>query len=159
MRACYERYDIVRMDHFRGFDEYYSIPAEDENAVGGHWEKGPGMELFHTLEQVLGERPVIAEDLGFMTPGVEKLVADSGYPNMKVIEFAFDERDTGNDLSLEWRPAICRTLTRRIVWFIPARTTMKPWRHGMRSSETARNPTCWLIWIKRSLERTGFPAI
>ena len=89
MRACYERYDIVRMDHFRGFDEYYSIPAEDENAVGGHWEKGPGMELFHTLEQALGERPVIAEDLGFMTPGVEKLVADSGYPNMKVLEFGF----------------------------------------------------------------------
>ena len=96
MKHCYELYDVVRIDHFRGFDEYYSIPYGDKTAVNGHWEKGPGIELFRTLEQRLGHKEVIAEDLGMMTDTVRQLVKDSGYPNMKVIEFAFDERDTGN---------------------------------------------------------------
>lgn len=96
MNHCYQLYDVVRIDHFRGFDEYYSIPFGEETAVNGHWEKGPGMELFSTLEKKLGKREVIAEDLGLMTPSVEKLVADSGYPNMKVLEFAFEpDKDTG----------------------------------------------------------------
>lgn len=96
MAHCYRLYDVVRIDHFRGFDEYYSIPAEAETAMEGHWEKGPGMELFRVLERKLGRREVIAEDLGLMTPTVEQLVADSGYPNMKVLQFAFDpEEDSG----------------------------------------------------------------
>lgn len=96
MAYCYKLYDVVRIDHFRGFDEYYSIPAGSETAMEGHWEKGPGMELFHALERKLGRREVIAEDLGLMTPTVERLVADSGYPNMKVLQFAFDpEEDSG----------------------------------------------------------------
>lgn len=93
MEYCYRLYDVVRIDHFRGFDEYYSIPFGDETAVNGHWEKGPGMDLFRVLEEKLGKRAVIAEDLGLMTPSVEKLVADSGYPNMMVLEFAFDPED------------------------------------------------------------------
>lgn len=96
MAHCYQLYDVVRIDHFRGFDEYFSIPYGAETAVEGHWEKGPGMDLFRTLEYRLGRREVIAEDLGFMTPTVEQLVRDSGYPNMKVLEFAFQpEKDTG----------------------------------------------------------------
>ena len=93
---CFELYDVLRIDHFRGFDEYYAIPFGEENAVNGWWEKGPGMDLFRTLNHRLGERPIIAEDLGYMTPSVKQLVADSGYPNMRVLEFAFDARDTGN---------------------------------------------------------------
>jgi len=93
---CFDLYDVVRIDHFRGFDEYYAIPYGDEDAVNGRWEKGPGMDLFRTLNQRLGEREIIAEDLGFMTETVRQLVKDSGYPNMRVLEFAFDERDTGN---------------------------------------------------------------
>ena len=93
---CFELYDVVRIDHFRGFDEYYAIPYGDEDAVNGKWEKGPGMDLFNTLNHRLGEREIIAEDLGFMTETVRQLVKDSGYPNMRVLEFAFDERDTGN---------------------------------------------------------------
>mgnify|MGYP002646606672 CR=1 FL=1 len=89
-------YDVVRIDHFRGFDEYFSIPYGAETAVEGHWEKGPGMDLFWKVREALGEKPVIAEDLGYMTDTVKHLVAESGYPNMKVLEFAFDERDTGN---------------------------------------------------------------
>ena len=93
---CFNLYDVVRIDHFRGFDEYYSIPFGDETAENGHWEKGPGMDLFRTIEYHLGQKQIIAEDLGFMTDSVRQLVKDSGYPNMKVLEFAFDCRDTGN---------------------------------------------------------------
>ena len=95
MWYSYKLYDLVRIDHFRGFDEYFSIPADKGHAKYGHWEKGPGMDLFNTIRRELGERGVIAEDLGLMTDSVRKLVKDSGYPNMKVIQFAFDKDDIG----------------------------------------------------------------
>ena len=90
---CFKLYDVVRIDHFRGFDEYYSIPFGDETAERGHWEKGPGMELFHALRRQLGDKEIIAEDLGFLTDSVVQLLKDSGYPGMKVLEFAFDPRE------------------------------------------------------------------
>lgn len=90
VKHCFNLYDIVRIDHFRGFDEYYSIPFGDKTARNGHWVKGPGIELFQVLRAKLGELKIIAEDLGLQTPTVEKLLADSGYPGMKVLEFAFD---------------------------------------------------------------------
>ena len=93
---CFELYDVVRIDHFRGFDEYFSIPYGSETAVEGHWEKGPGIELFRAVEQALGKREIIAEDLGYMSDTVRQLVRDSGFPGMKVLEFAFDSRDTGS---------------------------------------------------------------
>lgn len=92
---CFELYDIVRIDHFRGFDEYFSIPYGDKTAANGHWEKGPGIELFRAIECSLGKKEVIAEDLGYMTDSVRNLVRETGFPNMKVLEFAFDSRDTG----------------------------------------------------------------
>ena len=95
---CFKLYDIVRIDHFRGFDEYYSIPYGDETAEFGHWEKGPGIDLFNALKEALGEVPVIAEDLGFLTPTVLQLVKDTGYPGMKVLEFAFDSREESDYL-------------------------------------------------------------
>lgn len=88
-------YDVLRIDHFRGFDEYYSIPYGAADAKNGHWEKGPGLDLFNCMKYQLGERSVIAEDLGFMTDSVRQLVHDSGFPGMKILEFAFDARDTG----------------------------------------------------------------
>ena len=88
-------YDVVRIDHFRGFDEYFSIPYGAETAVDGHWEKGPGIELFWRVREALGGKPVIAEDLGYVTDTVRDLVRDSGFPGMKVLEFAFDSRDSG----------------------------------------------------------------
>ena len=93
---CFELYDVVRIDHFRGFDEYFSIPYGSETAVDGHWEKGPGIELFRAVEQALGKREIIAEDLGYMSDTVRQLVRDSGFPGMKVLGFAFDSRDTGS---------------------------------------------------------------
>lgn len=96
LRQCFALYDVVRIDHFRGFDEYYAISYGDKTAKNGHWEQGPGMDLFRAVEAALGKREVIAEDLGFMTDSVRQLVRDSGFPNMKVLEFAFDSRDTGS---------------------------------------------------------------
>ncbi len=92
---CFRLYDVVRIDHFRGFDEYFSIPAKDKTAVNGHWEKkGPGIELFQAIKARLGEKPIIAEDLGYVSDTVRRMVKESGYPNMKVLEFAFDSRDS-----------------------------------------------------------------
>lgn len=87
---CYKLYDVVRIDHFRGFDEYYNIPFGDPTAEFGVWEKGPGYELFRVLKEKIGKKQVIAEDLGFLTPSVIKLVKKTGYPGMKVLQFAFD---------------------------------------------------------------------
>lgn len=88
-------YDVVRVDHFRGFDEYYAIPYGDKTAEYGHWEKGPGIEIFRKMQQWFecGELPIIAEDLGFLTPTVLELVRESGFPGMKVLEFAFDDTE------------------------------------------------------------------
>lgn len=93
---CFELYDVVRIDHFRGFDEYYSIPYGDATAVNGHWDKGPGLSLFQKVEECLGWHEVIAEDLGYVTDSVRELVKNTGFPGMKVLEFAFDSRDTGS---------------------------------------------------------------
>lgn len=90
MEQCATLYDMVRVDHFRGFDEYYAIPAQDKTAEFGAWEKGPGIALFEALAPCMEGLEIIAEDLGFMTPTVLKLVADSGFPNMKVLQFGFD---------------------------------------------------------------------
>lgn len=95
---CYRLYDMVRIDHFRGFDEYYSIPYGDETAEFGHWEKGPGYEIFKAFKKALGSKPVIAEDLGFLTDSVIKLVKKTGYPGMKVLLFAFDSREPSDYL-------------------------------------------------------------
>ena len=96
MWYCFQMYDVVRIDHFRGFDEYYSIPFGSENAKNGHWEKGPGIDLFRCMERRLGRHEVIAEDLGYVTDSVRERVRESGFPGMKVLEFAFDSRDSGS---------------------------------------------------------------
>ncbi len=87
---CFDIYDIVRIDHFRGFDEYWAVPYGDETAENGEWKPGPGYKLFEVMKKTLGNRAVIAEDLGFLTPGVLKLVKKTGYPGMKILQFAFD---------------------------------------------------------------------
>lgn len=89
IRHCKQLYDVIRIDHFRGFDEYWSIPYGDETAAGGKWEKGPGIELFRTIEANVENLQIIAEDLGFLTETVLELLEESGYPGMKVLEFAF----------------------------------------------------------------------
>ncbi len=82
-------YDVVRIDHFRGFDTFYSIPAKDETAENGVWEKGCGIDMFNAVKKELGSVRIIAEDLGFITESVRKLLDDSGFPGMKMLEFGF----------------------------------------------------------------------
>ena len=90
IRHCLKLYDVVRIDHFRGFDEYYSIPYGNETAVDGAWMPGPGMDFFSTIEEKLGKLNIIAEDLGFLTESVLQMLSASGFPGMKVVQFAFD---------------------------------------------------------------------
>lgn len=91
-------YDLLRIDHFRGFDSYYAIPYGETTAKNGCWKQGPGMKLFNEVEKTIGRQAIIAEDLGYLTDSVKKLLKDSGFPGMKVLEFAFDSRDaSGNE--------------------------------------------------------------
>ena len=93
IKHALNNFDIVRIDHFRGFEAYWAIPYGEETAINGKWVKGPGYELFKTIENELnikGEFRIIAEDLGFLTEEVHKLLKKTGYPGMKILEFAFD---------------------------------------------------------------------
>lgn len=95
VRQTFELVDLLRIDHFRGFEAYWEIPASEPTAVVGRWVKGPGAKLFHALKNALGELPIVAEDLGVVTPGVVALREQFGFPGMKVLQFAFDS-DTTN---------------------------------------------------------------
>ena len=93
MKAAAKMYDVVRFDHFRGFESYWAVPAGAKTAASGEWKKGPGMDFVGAVKRALPDLPIIAEDLGFVTDEVKKLLSDSGYPGMKVMEFAFDTRE------------------------------------------------------------------
>ena len=93
MEYCFSLYDVVRVDHFRGFDEYYAIPAGEDTAMYGTWEKGPGIAIFQKMRKALGTVDIIAEDLGFLTPSVRKLLEETGFPGMKVLQFAFNAEE------------------------------------------------------------------
>lgn len=90
MEANGELFDIIRIDHFIGFSKYYSIPAQDETARNGHWNKGPGKKLTDAIIEVLGKGRIIAEDLGVAVPAAKKLLSKTGWPGMKILLFAFD---------------------------------------------------------------------
>lgn len=91
-------FDVIRIDHFRGFDAYWEIPFGDPTAENGKWVKGPGIKLFKAIEQALGKVNIIAEDLGFLTESVIDLRIETGFPGMKVLEFAFDTREESDYL-------------------------------------------------------------
>ena len=91
IKATLRLVDHVRIDHFRGFEAYWEIPANEETAINGSWRPGPGADFIGAIKAALGDLPIIAEDLGVITPGVEKLRDDFGLPGMKVLQFAFGE--------------------------------------------------------------------
>ena len=127
IKHCFELYDVVRVDHFRGFDAYYAIPFGDPTAEHGKWEKGPGFELFAAIREKLGDVDVIAEDLGFLTPSVLRLVKRTGYPGMKVLQFAFDSREDSDYLPHNYeRNTVCYTGTHdndtTVGWFRTMKT-------------------------------------
>jgi len=91
LRASLRHTDLVRIDHFRGFEAYWEVPAEAETAIGGRWVRGPGLGFFESLRRQLGTLPIVAEDLGVITEEVEELRDAFGMPGMKVLQFAWDE--------------------------------------------------------------------
>ena len=93
LAAAGKLYDVVRMDHFRGFEAYWSVPFGDATAKNGHWVKGPGLDFMNAVKEKLPQISLIAEDLGFLTQEVLDLRDDSGFPGMKVLGFAFDSRE------------------------------------------------------------------
>ncbi len=95
MKHCYKLYDVVRMNHFQGFDQYYVIPAEEKTGEKGYWQAGPGMAFFDAIRKALGEVPIFADDLGHITDRGRRLVEENGFPGVKVLEFAFDVKDFG----------------------------------------------------------------
>ena len=105
-------YDVVRLDHFRGFEAYWAVPYGDKNARGGKWVKGPGMKFLDTVRKKLPDLPIIAEDLGYLTQDVLDLRDSSGYPGMKVLEFAFDSREPSDYLPHNYSSnSVCYTGT------------------------------------------------
>lgn len=102
IQASMKIYDIVRIDHFRGFDSFFTIPYGQKTAKNGVWEEGPGHELFQHLENELGTLKIIAEDLGFITGSVKELLRKTGYPGMKLLQFGFDSREENNYLHLPY---------------------------------------------------------
>lgn len=93
VQESFKIYDVLRIDHFKGFSDFWQIDKDAENAVNGTWEAGPGIELFQKIKEQLGDLPIIAENLGFIDEKAEKLLDDSGYPGMKILQFAFPGDD------------------------------------------------------------------
>jgi len=121
LAAAAKMFDVVRLDHFRGFESYWAVPAGDATAKNGRWVKGPGIDFIRAIRAALPTLQFIAEDLGYITPEVRQLQVDSGCPGMKVMEFAFDSREAGNYLPhLYPVDSICYTGTHDNV-------TLKQW--------------------------------
>ena len=108
LQAIFTQVDIVRLDHFRGFEAYWEIPAEEETAVIGQWVKGPGLEFFHVMQEKMGELPIIAEDLGVITPEVEEMRDTFDFPGMKILQFAFGGEKIFQLPAPHLHPQLCR---------------------------------------------------
>ena len=97
LRESFKIYDIVRIDHFRGFESYWEVPADSDTSATGKWVKGPDYKLFAAVKEALGDLNIIAEDLGFMTDEVIELRERTGFPGMKILQFAFNPDDESID--------------------------------------------------------------
>ena len=123
-----KRFDLVRLDHFRGFDRYWRIPADCPDGKDGKWTEGPGLALFQALEKALGTLPVFAEDLGMIDEGVETLLAETGFPGVRVLQFGFDDEE-GRHLPHSYEPkSVAYTGTHD-------NTTLLAWMYEMRPEE------------------------
>ena len=128
-KKSFEIYDVIRIDHFRGFESFYTIDYKAENAINGTWEKGPGMKLFSMIKKELGEVKVIAEDLGFLTEEVFELIKETGFPGMKVLEFAFSPNEDSIYLPHNYNEnSVCYPATHD-------NPTIKEWLDNLRNDE------------------------
>ncbi len=146
MRTQLTMFDLIRIDHFRGFEAYWSIPSNEETAINGHWIKAPGKELLHALHEQFDPLPIIAEDLGIITPEVDALREEFNIPGMKILQFAFSddasnpylphrhERNcvvyTGthdNDTSLAWYQSLNNHDRHRVTNYLGNSRNPMPW--------------------------------
>lgn len=112
LQYCASLYDVIRIDHFRAFESFYSIPCGAKDARTGIWEKGPAMNFWNSMSETIKDLQIIAEDLGGEEPEVEKLVLQTGFPNMKVLQFAFDKDMQNRFLPRNYeRNCVCYTGT------------------------------------------------
>lgn len=138
--------DLIRIDHFRGFEAFWSIPAHEPTAIHGHWVPAPGRELFDSLRAHFGGLPLVAEDLGIVTPGVEALRDDNELPGMKILQFAFDSDHrnpylphnhvrncvvyTGthdNNTTLGWFEGLSPAFRQRVMEYLGHPSEAMPW--------------------------------
>jgi 4-alpha-glucanotransferase len=134
-RAVLEMVDMIRLDHFRGFEAYWEVPASEPTAVHGRWVKGPGPALFHAARLALGELPLVAENLGVITPEVEAIRAEFGFPGMSILQFAF-----GNDAqAASFRP---HNYPREVVAYTGTHDcdTTVGWWTSVGKGESTRSP-------------------
>jgi 4-alpha-glucanotransferase len=133
VRHMLQLVDVLRIDHFRGFDTYWAVPASEPTAVKGRWLPGPGMAFFDHLRRELGDLPLIAEDLGELTPGVETLRDGLGFPGMKILQFAFDGPPGNPYLPHNYANANCLVYTGT-----HDNNTSNGWFYGPETSEAAK---------------------
>ena len=148
---CFRLYDVVRIDHFRGFDEYYAVPYGEKTAVHGKWMPGPGIELFRTLEEKIGRKRIIAEDLGFLTPSVIQLLKESGFPGMKVLQFAFDSREDSNYLRIHIQETALYIRELTIMIRQKDGITRRQDQHGSLQKNTCISPVLMKIRLREIL--------
>ncbi|HIJ79984.1 MAG: 4-alpha-glucanotransferase [Desulfobulbaceae bacterium] len=119
--------DLIRIDHFRGFESYWEIAADEATAINGRWVPGPGHHFFDEMKKRVGELPIIAEDLGIITPEVERLRDDLGFPGMKILQFAFDSDEHNAYLPHNYKSSNCVVYTgthdndTTVGWFLSDR--------------------------------------
>jgi 4-alpha-glucanotransferase len=136
VRRSLTLYDMIRLDHFRGFEAYWSIAADEETAVNGQWVKAPGLELFQRLKDVFGELPFVAEDLGLITPEVDELREHFGMPGMRILQFGFSDRGAHLYLPHQYVPnTVAYTGTH------DNNTTLGWWKEGITTVERANVQT------------------
>jgi 4-alpha-glucanotransferase len=132
LRASFQMFDLIRLDHFRGFEAFWQVPATEQTAINGKWVKGPGADLFEKVEQALGHLPIVAENLGVITPEVEAIREQFGFPGMSILQFAFGTDPQGPD----FRP---HNFPRNRVVYTGTHdndTTMGWWRSGGTADST-----------------------
>ncbi len=144
LELIFNQVDVIRIDHFRGFESYWSIPAKEKTAINGTWQKGPGKSFFLEMERRLGPLPIIAEDLGIITPAVEKLRDDLGYPGMKILLFAFDGKPDNKYLPQNMqRNCVVYTGTHdndtAVGWYLAPEVTQDSRRQAKRQANKTNN--------------------